>query len=60
MDFALKRTRIADFCDALSGFADFESTVNCRLAENFGPDSGLLMPGSLDCRYLKLGLLLYL
>ena len=50
-DFALKSTRIADFCDILSGFADFENTVDRGLAENFAPDSGLHMPGSSDCRY---------
>ena len=40
------------FCDTLSGFANFESTADCGLAESFGPDSGLFMPGSSDhhCR----------
>ncbi len=39
------------FFDVLSGFVDLENTVDCGLAENFGPDSGLFMPGSLDRRY---------
>ena len=36
-------TRIADFCNTLSGFADFESSADHGLAENFNlariPDS---------------------
>ena len=47
-DFALKSARIADFSDLLSGFADFENTADRRLAECFGLDSGLFMPGSSD------------
>ena len=46
----LKYARIADFCDTMSGFADFESTADRGLAENFGPDSGLCMSGSSDCK----------
>ena len=40
-----------DLCDRLSRFADFKSTADGRLAENFGPDSGLFMSGSSDRRY---------
>ena len=40
-----------DFCDALSGFTDFEIIVDRGLAENFDLDSGLLMSGSSDRRY---------
>ena len=29
---------------------DYESTADRGLAENFGPDSGLCMSGSSDCR----------
>ena len=36
-----KSTRIADFCDTLSRFADFENTADRGFAENFGPDSAL-------------------
>ena len=47
----LKWARIADFCDKLSGFADFESRADRGLTENFGPDSGLFMSGSSDRKY---------
>ena len=36
MDFPLKSARIANFCNILSGFADFENTADRGLAENFG------------------------
>ena len=42
-----------DFCDTLSGFADFENTADHGLAENFVPDSGLLMSESVDRGYYK-------
>ncbi len=35
-----------DFCNILNGFADFENTAECGLAENFGADFGLFMSGS--------------
>ena len=41
--------QIADFCDTMSGFTDFESAADHRLAENFGLDSRLCISGSLDC-----------
>ena len=52
-DLALKWARIADFCDRLGRFADFNITAGRGLAENFGPDSGLFMSGSSDRRYQK-------
>ena len=42
MDLNLKSAWIADFCNALYRFADFENTADCGLAEEFGLDSGLL------------------
>ena len=38
---ALKYVRIIDFCNTISRFADLEKNTDCRLAENFGLDSGL-------------------
>jgi len=43
MDLALKSLRIADFCGKSSEFTDFENTVDCRLAVNYGMDSGLCL-----------------
>ena len=43
MDLDFKSARIADFCDKLSGFVDFETTVDRGSAANFGPDSRLCL-----------------
>ena len=43
MDLALKRAWILDFCGKLSRLADFEKTVDCGSAVNFGGDSGLCL-----------------
>ena len=42
-----------NFCNTLSGFADFENAADRRVAKNFGLDSGLFMSGSLVCGYTK-------
>ena len=43
MDLDFKSARIADFCDKLSGFVDFETTVARGSAANFGLDSRLCL-----------------
>ena len=40
MDLALKSSRIVDLCSKLSGFADFENTVDRGSAVIFDADSG--------------------
>lgn len=43
---ALKGAQIMDFCDTLSGFVDYEYTVDRGFPINFVPDSELFMSGS--------------
>ena len=43
MDLALKSVRIVDFCGKLSGFTDFDSTVDRGSAVNFDVDSRLCL-----------------
>ena len=47
-DLALKSSRIVDFGDKLSGFADLKNTVDRGLAESFGPVSGFCQSRSSD------------
>ena len=49
MDLALKSSRIMDFGDKSSGFADFKNTVDRGSAESFGPVSGFCQSRSSDC-----------
>ena len=46
---ALKSSRIVDFGDKPSGFADLKNTVDRGSAESFGPVSGFCQSKSLDC-----------
>ena len=46
---ALKNSRIVDFDDKSSGFADLKNTVDRRSAESFGPVSGFCQSRSSDC-----------
>ena len=46
---ALKSSRIVDFGDKLSGFADLKNTVDRGSAESFGPVSGFCQSRSSDC-----------
>ena len=48
-DLALKSSRIVDFGDKSSGFADFKNTVDRGSAESFGPVSGFCQSRSSDC-----------
>ena len=45
---ALKSSRIVDFGDKSSGFADLKNTVDRGSAESFGPVSGFCQSRSLD------------
>ena len=49
MDLALKSSRIVDFGDKSSGFADLKNTVDRGSAESFGPVSGFCQSRSSDC-----------
>ena len=46
---ALKSSRIVDFGDKSSGFADLKNTVDRGSAESFGPVSGFCQSRSSDC-----------
>ena len=48
-DLALKSSRIVDFGDKSSGFADLKNTVDRGSAESFGPVSGFCQSRSSDC-----------
>ena len=45
---ALKSSRIVDFGDKSSGFADLKNTVDRGSAESFGPVSGIFQSRSSD------------
>ena len=49
MDLALKSSRIVDFGDKSSGFADLKNTVDRGSAESFGPVFGFFQSRSSDC-----------
>ena len=46
---ALKSSRIVDFGDKSSGFADLKNTVDRGSAESFGPVSAFCQSRSSDC-----------
>ena len=46
---AFKSSRIVDFGDKLSGFADLKNTVDRGSAESFGPVSELCQSRSSNC-----------
>ena len=48
-DLALKSSRIVDFGDKSSGFADLKNTEDRGSAESFGPVSGFCQSRSSDC-----------
>ena len=43
MDLALKSAQIVDLCSKSSGLTDFENTVDCGSAVNFGTDFQLCL-----------------
>lgn len=57
MDLTLKMARIVDFCDKLSGFADFEKTADRVSAMNFALDSGLYL--SVQIMDSRVGMLVF-